>query len=128
MHPNQRVASFVRKAVTTDIKQEGEVSKSILIDIINHKQYKGLSTNPDLGARFMLTRIAYQALGMVEELLPPISQEEVVSKIGSSLPRYYSTKGEEDKTLKCYSKEIRWFPLQDLQDLHKGKKVVQSHR
>lgn len=79
--PNKRVTTFLTKAAKHNMEQKGDFNKSILQDIISYKHSKDITTNPHLANGLMLTRIAYQALGMYEDLPPPLSQEETASRV-----------------------------------------------
>ena len=72
-HPNKRVAGFIQRAMRSRSKQSGDFSRGILADIQGYKRSKGLQTQPCLAGGLMLTRIAYQAIGMIEELLAPLA-------------------------------------------------------
>lgn len=85
--PQKRIANFMRKAIQSNTAQPGDYSKTILADIINHKKSKGIQTQPHLGAGLMLTRIAYQAIGMIDELRPPLSMEEAREEAGPVSPQ-----------------------------------------
>lgn len=82
-HPNKKVAGFLLGVVIRDASQGGNFAKIIKGELIEHKKSKRPNNNPHLGVGLMLMRIAFQALGMAEELLPPISQEDVQAKAKS---------------------------------------------
>jgi len=53
--------------------QSGDFSKVILLELIDHAELKNLENEPYLGVGNMLTRISYQALGMVDQLPAPVN-------------------------------------------------------
>lgn len=66
---------------------EGDFSRNIRIELIAHRASKGIKEKPYLANGHLLTRIVYQALGMMDELLPPISLEEVALNLGPKASR-----------------------------------------
>ena len=93
-HPNKRVAGFIHQAMKGATRRPGNFSCNILLDIQNYKKSKGLQQYPYLAGGLMLTRIAYQAIGMIEELppalnpadMPPLSTTASPVKVSMIIP------------------------------------------
>lgn len=73
--PCKRVAGHMHRAITQGKTMPGDLSFHIRQDLIAHRDSKSLKEKPHLANGQMLTRIAYQALGMIEELPKAVSQE-----------------------------------------------------
>lgn len=76
-HPNKRVAGFFHQAMRGATRRPENFSWNILADIQSYKKSKGLQQSPYLAGGLMLTRIAYQAVGMIEELPPALTLEDM---------------------------------------------------
>lgn len=73
-HPNKRVAGFMAKAMAASTKHPGDFSRGILSNIQSYKKSKGRHST--LAGGLMLTRIAYQVVGMIEDLPAPLTANE----------------------------------------------------
>ena len=80
--PCKRVAGHMYRALTQGKTQPADFSYHIRQDLIAHKESKTLKEKPHLANGQMLTRIAYQALGMIEELPKAVSQEQISHEVG----------------------------------------------
>ena len=72
--PCKRVAGLMHRAITQGKTMLGDFSYHIHQDLIAHRDSKSLKEKPHLANGQMLTRIAYQVLGMMEELPKAVSQ------------------------------------------------------
>ena len=63
----------MHRALTQGKTMPADFSYHIRQDLIGHKDSKSLKEKPHLANGQMLTRIAYQALGMIEELPKAVS-------------------------------------------------------
>ena len=93
-HPNKRVAGFIHQAMKGATRRPGNFSCNILLDIQNYKKSKGLQQYPYLAGGLMLTRIAYEAIGTIDELppalnpadMPPLSTTASPVKVSMIIP------------------------------------------
>ena len=73
-HPHKWISHFFTKAYIKNQPQRGDFYKQVLHNIISHASSNNLENTPHLNGGPMLTRIAYQGLGMIDKLPPPLTQ------------------------------------------------------
>ena len=70
------------RALTQGKNLPADFSTHIRQDLIAHKESKSLKEKPHLANGQILTRIAYQDLGMIDELPKAVSQDQVSHEVG----------------------------------------------
>ena len=72
--PSVRLAHLFTKAYTSGLYQYINYRKLVLDSLISYAKTKGILTAPFIYNGLILTRIAYHAIGMIDDLPPPLTQ------------------------------------------------------
>lgn len=77
--PAKRVALHFTQALLSPDRAYGKYDEYVLNSIISYATHSGMRKNPVLATGHMLTRIAYYALGMIEDLKPTQNNNQLAA-------------------------------------------------
>ena len=98
----QKSGWFDDKSFQENKAMPKDYNRHLCSELITHKEIKGLKEKPYLAHGHLSMTIAYQALGMKEELSNPISKDEALHVLGPMKVKplnYPSMREEQNNTL-----------------------------